>query len=243
MWRGINIFNGSSVIAFLKTACKSPKLKLELCKTEIKKYYKLGTQGEGETGKQGRKWRRSERKGKEEGMRAEGGRSAPAVPWASREPRISSLEKLSFFLWKILQTLSSTQLLFTHTHPLSHSLTYEDRHSILQCFAHSSSHHYFALSGPVPTANQDLADRTKSAARGRWGHRIEEVASPVMHGSGHDQTCSVWFSLSHPIPLSSFCLAPFIYLSSFYRFSSTPFLPPSLPHSASSCPTVRALGL
>lgn len=71
-------------------------------------------------------------------------------PWKS---------SLSFSLWKILQALSSSQLLFTHTHPLSHSLTYEDRHSILQSFAYSFLPHQnpsrpcAAPSGPVPSAN------------------------------------------------------------------------------------------
>lgn len=128
-WRAFLTLKGPQVLRWgldlifgKNTPCKSSKLKLVLSRVK-KKYYKIESQREGETGKRRRKWRRSESEGKEEGMRAEGGRSAPAVPWASTEPRISSLEKLSF-LSHSLENSASTPLITAavHTHIHFHTV-------------------------------------------------------------------------------------------------------------------------
>lgn len=80
--------------------------------------------------------------------------------------------------------------------------------------------------------------RPSQQCRGGWGHRIEEVASPGMHGSRHDQTRSVWFSHSHSIPpfFSSFCLSLYLpsFILSLHFHSISSSLPPFLllpPHA------------
>lgn len=95
-------------------------------------------------------------------------------------------------------------------------------------------------SGPVAT--EIMSWRTRLAQlqhRGGRGHRIEEVASPGMHGSRHDQTCSVYFSYSPSIPLSltaSPLLFTFLRSVILFRLCSFP-----LSHlcPASSCLTER----
>ena len=129
----------------------------------------------------------------------------------------------------------------SHTHALSHSLTYKDRHSILQSLAPLFPNQRpkpnptpnVALGGSVPI--QPLADRTKSAAEGWLGssRRGSGLARECMAADTTRPAASDSLSLT-----LSFCLHPFIYLLSFYPFISTPFLFPSLPPSAFSCLTV-----
>lgn len=90
-------------------------------------------------------------------------------------------------LWKILQALDSSQLPFTHVH-FHTRLTCEDRRTILHFFS------FLGFSGQKTTTRKKKKIRPDRSRRERWGgrgHNGEEVASPGMHGSRHDQTRTV----------------------------------------------------
>lgn len=96
---------------------------------------------------------------------------------------------------------SSTQLLFTHASTFTQSyIRRQTQYSPEFCPLFSSppktpSHPHVAPEWASPNSefNLPLSWQTKPSQqhRGGWGHCIEEVASPGMHGSRHDQTCSV----------------------------------------------------
>lgn len=93
----------------------------------------------------------------------------------------------------------STQLLFTNISTF-HAVLHMKTDSTLQSYAL-----FFSLSLPEPPSHhpgcqnwasnfhlpQSWQTEPSQQHRGGWGHCLEEVASPGMHGSRHDQTCSV----------------------------------------------------
>lgn len=146
------------------------------------------------------------------------------------EPRISSLEKLSFLSpWKILQALPSSQLLFSHIHKQSY-MWRQIQYSAVLLNPHLTTTSPNTVLPLVGQSRQwsslqwSWRARPSQQRRGGRGQRVEEVASPGMHGSRQEQTCIIWFPHSIPyflLRLSPFCLPPFIPSFYFHFISSS----------------------
>lgn len=154
-----------------------------------------------------------------------------------------------FFL--SLENSASTPLVaaavHTHTHPLSHSLTCEDRYCILQSFAHTSLP-CVVLRGPAQTANTAFPGTGRPDQVSSTG-----VAGVITYcrGSGLAPECMAADMTRHassdsltPSLIFSFCLFPFylpsLILASYFHSISWP-LPSPFRLLVPFC--VRALGL
>lgn len=161
-------------------------------------------------------------------------------PWKS---------SLSFSLWKILQALSSSQLLFTHTSTFTQSyIRRQTQYSTQFCLLFrlpplppppNPSHPHVALSGPVPTANTafpgagrpDQVSSTGVAgviAWRKWPRPECMAADTTRHVASESLTLALsLFFLSVSPPL-------FTFIHSIILFPLHLFLPPVLllpPHA------------
>lgn len=145
--------------------------------------------------------------------------------------------KRSLFSVSLALENSASTPLFTaalHTHPLSRSLTCEDRHSILQNFA---PHHLYPRQFPLVGQSQqqtqpslELVEQTKSAAQGWLGS--SRRGSGLARNAWQQARPDMYRLIPSLYPLFFPSVSPhFIYLPPFYHLISTPLLPPSLPLS------------